>query len=213
MKVIICDDQDIVRDGLELLLKLESDISIIGIASDGAEAVELAIREKPDLVLMDLKMPVMNGVDATREIKAKCPGVKILVLTTYGTDEWVLDAIRAGASGYLLKDSPREGVLSAIRGTVEGKAYVDPSIAGKILNEVSNPKKKPMTSITSKLTEREIEVLNLLAKGLSNEDIAKQLFLSEGTVRNHIGSIVSKLGVSDRTQAALLAVEHGLGSN
>jgi two-component system, NarL family, response regulator LiaR len=213
MKVIICDDQDIVRDGLELLLKLESDIDIVGIASDGAEAVEMAVRNKPDLVLMDLKMPVMNGVDATREIKAKCPGAKILVLTTYGTDDWVLDAIRAGASGYLLKDSPREGVLSAIRGTVEGKAYVDPSIAGKILNEISSPKRKPATSITSKLTEREIEVLNLLAKGLNNEDIAKQLFLSEGTVRNHISSIVAKLGVSDRTQAALIDIQHGVGDH
>jgi DNA-binding NarL/FixJ family response regulator len=213
MKVIICDDQDIVRDGLELLLKLEPDIEIIGIATDGAEAVEMAEKKKPDLVLMDLKMPVMNGVDATREIKAKCPGVKVLVLTTYGTDEWVFDAIRAGASGYLLKDAPREGVLSAIRGTMEGKTYVDPSIAGKLLNEVSGSKKKPATLITSKLTEREAEVLTLLARGLSNEEIAKKLFLSEGTVRNHVSSIVAKLGVTDRTQAALIAVQHGLGRN
>src|SRR5512137_2807114 len=125
MKVIICDDQDIVRDGLELLLKLERDIEIVGVASDGAEVVELTGQKKPDLVLMDLKMPVMNGVDATREIKSKYPTVKVLVLTTYSTDECVFDAIRAGASGYLLKDSPREGVLNAIRGTVEGKTYVD----------------------------------------------------------------------------------------
>ena len=213
MKVIICDDQDIVRDGLELLLKLEPDIEIIGIATDGAEAVEMAEKKKPDLVLMDLKMPVMNGIDATREIKAKCPDVKVLVLTTYGTDEWVFDAIRAGASGYLLKDAPREGVLSAIRGTMEGKTYVDPSIAGKLLNEVSGSKKKPATLITSKLTEREAEVLTLLARGLSNEEIAKKLFLSEGTVRNHVSSIVAKLGVTDRTQAALIAVQHGLGSH
>ncbi len=213
MKVIICDDQDIVRDGLELLLKLESDIEIVGIATDGSEAVEIAMCEKPDLVLMDLKMPVMNGIDATKEIKAKCPGVKVLVLTTYGTDEWVLDAIRAGASGYLLKDTPREGVLSAIRGTVTGKTYIDPSIAGKILGEVSGTEKKPVTLITSKLTEREAEVLNLLAKGLGNEDIAQQLFLSEGTVRNHISSIVDKLGVSDRTQAAIIAIQHGLGGH
>ena len=212
MRVLICDDQDIVRDGLELLLKLESDIEVVGIATDGAEAVEMVEKEKPDLVLMDLKMPVMNGVDATREIKAKWPSVKVLVLTTYGTDEWVFDAIRAGASGYLLKDAPREGVLSAIRGTVEGKTYVDPSIAGKLLNEVSSVKKKPATLITSKLTEREVEVLTLVARGLSNGDIAKKLFLSEGTVRNHVSSIVAKLGVSDRTQAALIAVQHGLGA-
>jgi NarL family two-component system response regulator LiaR len=212
MKVIICDDQDIVRDGLELLLKLETDIKIVGIATDGAEAVEMAEREKPDLVLMDLKMPVMNGVDATREIRAKCPGVKVLVLTTYGTDEWVFDAIRAGASGYLLKNASREEVLSAIRGTVEGKTYIDPSVAGKILGGMSGTEKKPATLITGKLTQREVEVLNLLAKGLTNEHIAKQLFLSQGTVRNHITSIVAKLGVSDRTQAAIIAIQHGLGN-
>jgi DNA-binding NarL/FixJ family response regulator len=213
MKVIICDDQDIVRDGLELLLKLETDIEIVGVASDGAEAVELTVQKKPDLVLMDLKMPVMNGIDATREIRTKYPDVKVLVLTTYSTDEWVFDAIRAGASGYLLKDAPREGVLSAIRGTLEGGTYIDPSVAGKLLSQVSGSKKKPATLITSKLTEREVEVLGLVARGLSNEDISKQLFLSEGTVRNHIGSIVSKLGVSDRTQAALIAVQHGLGGS
>ncbi len=210
MKVVICDDQDIVRDGLELLLKLEPDIEVVGIASDGAEAIAMAEQKKPDLVLMDLKMPVMNGVDATREIKAKCPGVKVLVLTTYGTDDWVFDALRAGASGYLLKDAPREGVLSAIRGTVEGKTFLDPAVAGKVLSEITGSKKKPPTLITSKLTEREVEVLSSLARGLSNENIAKRLFLSEGTVRNHISSIVDKLGVSDRTQAAIIAIQHGL---
>jgi|WetSurMetagenome_2_1015567.scaffolds.fasta_scaffold224584_2 two-component system, NarL family, response regulator LiaR len=210
MKVIICDDQDIVRDGLELLLKLEPDIEIVGIASDGAEAVAMAEQKKPDLVLMDLKMPVMNGVDATREIKAKCPGVKVLILTTYGTDDWVFDALRAGASGYLLKDSPREGVLSAIRGTIKGNTFIDPAVAGKVLSEITSSKKKPATLITGKLTEREVEVLCSLARGLSNEDIAKKLFLSEGTVRNHISSVVDKLGVSDRTQAAIIAIQHGL---
>ena len=212
MRVIICDDQDIVRDGLELLLKLEPDIQIVGIASDGAEAVEMTEREKPDLVLMDLKMPVKNGVEATREIKAKCPAVKVLVLTTYGADDWVFDGLRAGASGYLLKDTPREGVLSAIKGTIAGKTYLDPSVAGKILGEISSVKKKPASSIIHKLTSREVEILNLLARGLSNEDIAKQLFLSEGTVRNHISSILAKLELSDRTQAALIAIQHGFGS-
>ena len=213
IKVIICDDQDIVRDGLELLLKLEKDIQVIGVAGDGAEALELAIRGKPDLVLMDLKMPVMNGVDATREIRSRCPGVKVLVLTTYGTDDWVLDAIKAGASGYLLKDTPREGILSAIRGTLDGKTYIDPSVAGKLIGKLSNNPSKPATLITAKLSEREIEVLQLLVNGLSNEDIAKQLFLSEGTVRNHISSIVTKLGVSDRTQAAILALQNGFGNH
>jgi DNA-binding NarL/FixJ family response regulator len=212
VKILICDDQDIVRDGLELLLKLEADLRVVGMASDGAEAVEMAQLKKPDLVLMDLKMPVMNGVDATREIKAKCPGVKVLVLTTYGSDEWVFDAVRAGASGYLLKDAPREEVLRAIRGTVAGKTYLDPSIAGKLLGQAAGLNKKHATTITAKLTERENEVLCLVARGLSNENIARQLFLSEGTVRNHVGSIVSKLGVADRTQAAVIALQSGLGA-
>jgi len=137
--------------------------------------------------------------------------VKILVLTTYSTDDWVLDAIRAGASGYLLKDSAREEVVGAIRGTVEGKNYIDPLVAGKVLGEISSVKKKPAATLTGKLTQREVEVLQLLARGSSNEDISKQLFLSEGTVRNHVSSIVAKLSVSDRTQAAIIAVQHGLG--
>ncbi len=211
MRIIICDDQDIVRDGLELLLKLEKDMEIVGVAGDGAEAVEIAVRTKPDLVLMDLKMPVMNGVDATREIRNRCPGVKVLVLTTYGTDDWVLEALRAGASGYMLKDAAREQVVGAIRGTVGGKTFIDPSVAGKVLGELSGITKKSSAALTGKLTQREIEVLQLLAKGLNNDEISKQLFLSEGTVRNHIASIVAKLGVSDRTQAAVVAVQHGLG--
>jgi DNA-binding NarL/FixJ family response regulator len=134
----------------------------------------------------------------------------VLVLTTFGTEDWVLEAIRAGASGYLLKDATREEVLNAIRGTVEGKTFIDPSVAGKLLGEITGGKKKPAAVLTDKLTQREIEVLQLLAKGLSNEDIAKKLFLSEGTVRNHISSIVTKLGVSDRMQAAVMAIQHGL---
>jgi DNA-binding NarL/FixJ family response regulator len=211
MKVIICDDQAIVRDGLEMLLKLEPDIEILGVADDGAAAVELVAKKTPDLVLMDLKMPIMNGVEATRQIKAKHPEVKILVLTTYDDDEWVFDAIQAGASGYLLKDTPREEVVKAIRGTVTGKTYIDPSIAGKVLRQASSHQTQPATLITSKLTDRETEVLRLIARGLSNSDIADRLFLSEGTVRNHVSAILAKLGVSDRTQAAVIAIQHGLG--
>jgi NarL family two-component system response regulator LiaR len=210
MKVIICDDQAIVRDGLAMLLKLEPDIEVVGTAEDGAAAVEMVAKEKPDLVLMDLKMPIMNGVEATRQIRAKYPGVKILVLTTYDDDEWVFDAIQAGASGYLLKDTPRDEVIKAVRGTVSGKTYVDPSVAGKVLEQVSSHQTQPATLITSKLTEREAEVLRLIAKGLSNKDISDQLFLSEGTVRNHVSAILTKLGVSDRTQAAVIAIQHGL---
>ncbi len=211
MKVIICDDQAIVRDGLEMLFKLEPDFDIVGIAEDGAAAIEMVEKQKPDLVLMDLKMPIMNGVEATRQIRTKYPEVKVLVLTTYDDDEWVFDAIQAGASGYLLKDTPRDEVVKAIRGTVAGKTYVDPSVAGKVLHQASGHQTQPATLITSKLTDREIEVLRLVAKGLNNTDIADRLFLSEGTVRNHVSAILAKLGVPDRTQAAVIAIQHGLG--
>jgi DNA-binding NarL/FixJ family response regulator len=210
MRVIICDDQATVRDGLVMLLKLEPDIDIVGTAEDGAEAVDMVADKGPDLVLMDLKMPVMNGVEATRQIVAKHPDVKVLVLTTYADDQWVFDAIQAGASGYLLKDTPREELVRAIRGTIAGKTYVDPSVAGKVLEQVSSHQTQPATLITSKLTEREAEVLRLIARGLSNADIADRLFLSDGTVRNHVSAILAKLGVSDRTRAAVLAIQHGL---
>jgi len=212
MKIIICDDQAVVRDGLELLLGLEKDIQVIGAAQDGAEAVELVTRQPPDLVLMDLKMPGMNGIEATRQICAKFPEVKVLVLTTYDDDEWVFDAIRAGASGYLLKDTPREKVVEAIRGTVFGRSFVDPAVAGKLLDQVASRQTQPASLLTEKLTERETDVLNLLARGLTNVEIAGQLHLSEGTVRNHVSAILDKLGVPDRTQAAVIAIQHGLGN-
>jgi NarL family two-component system response regulator LiaR len=210
MKIIICDDQAIVRDGLEMMLKLEKDFEVIGTAGDGAAAVEMVGQKKPDMVLMDLKMPVMNGVEATRQIRTKYPEIKVLVLTTYADDEWVFDAIQAGASGYLLKDTPRDEVIKAIKGTVSGKTYIDPSVAGKVLRQASSHQTQPATNITNQLTDRETEVLRLIARGFSNKDISERLFLSEGTIRNHVSSILAKLGVSDRTQAAVIAIQHGL---
>jgi NarL family two-component system response regulator LiaR len=193
-----------------MLLKLEREIEVVGTAEDGAAAIEMVARQKPDIVLMDLKMPVMNGVEATRQIKIKYPEVKVLVLTTYADDEWVFDAIRAGAAGYLLKDTPRDEFIKAIRGTVMGKTYVDPAIAGKVLGQLSSHQTQPATMITNKLTDRELEILRLIAQGLTNLDISKRLFLSEGTVRNHVSAILAKLGVPDRTQAAVIAIRHGL---
>lgn len=212
MKVLICDDQALIRDGLEMLLKLEKDIEVVGQAQDGAEAVEQVAQHQPDLVLMDLKMPGMNGIEATRRIRTHYPSVQVLVLTTYDDDEWVFDAIRAGASGYLLKDTPREAVIQAVRGTVEGRSFVDPAVAGKLLGQVAGQQTRPTTLLTDKLTPREVDVLRLLAQGLTNTEIADRLYLSEGTVRNHVSAILAKLDVSDRTQAAVLAIQHGLGS-
>ncbi len=210
MKVIICDDQALIRDSLGMLLNLERNIEVIGTAEDGAEAVELVEEHRPDLVLMDLKMPGMNGIEATRRIRAQYPEVKVLVLTTYDDDEWVFDAIRAGASGYLLKDTPREEVIKAVRGTVEGRSFLDPSVAGKLMGQVASQQTQPATLITDKLTDREVDVLQLLARGFTNADIAARLYLSEGTVRNHVSAIFAKLNVTDRTQAAIIAIHHGL---
>jgi DNA-binding NarL/FixJ family response regulator len=210
MKILLCDDQAVIRDGLEMLLMLEKDFQVVGTAQDGAEAVELAAQKMPDLVLMDLKMPGTNGIEATRQIRAKFPEMKVLVLTTYDDDEWVFDAIRAGASGYLLKDTPRQKIVEAIRGTMQGKSFVDPAIAGKLMNQVASNQKQPTSLLVEKLTERELDVLRLIAKGFNNSDIAGQLHLSEGTVRNHVSAILEKLGVSDRTQAAVIAIQHGL---
>jgi len=210
MRILLCDDQAVIRDGLEMLLNLEKDFQVIGVAQDGAEAVDLAAQKQPDLILMDLKMPIMSGIEATREIRTKFPNIKILVLTTYDDDEWVFDAIRAGASGYLLKDTPRQKIVEAIRGTMDGKSFVDPAIAGKLLNQVASKQTQPTSILTDKLTERELDVLRLIAKGINNSEIANQLHLSEGTVRNHVSAILEKLGVSDRTQAAVIAIQHGL---
>ena len=211
MKILICDDQAVVRDGLELLLKLERDFEVVGAARDGAEAVELTKEKKPDLVLMDLKMPGVNGIEATRQIRAHFPEIKVLVLTTYDDDQWLFDAIRAGASGYLLKDTPREEIVRAIRGTLAGKSFLDPGVAGKIIDQVASKQVQPETLLTGKLTEREVDVLRLIARGLNNSEIAARLHLSDGTVRNHVSAILAKLEVADRTQAAVIAIQHGLG--
>ncbi len=210
MKILLCDDQLVIRDGLEMLLNLEKDFQVVGAAQDGVEAVEITMQNQPDLILMDLRMPIMNGIEATREIHAKFPAIKILVLTTYDDDEWVFDAIRAGASGYLLKDTSRQKIVEAIRGTMEGKSFIDPAIATKLLNHFSNKQTQPTSMLADKLTKRELDVLRLIAKGVNNNDIANQLHLSEGTVRNRVSVILEKLNVSDRTQAALIAIQHGL---
>ena len=210
MKVLICDDQAIVCEGLSLILSSDPELEVVGVAYDGVDALAQIPDANPDLVLMDLKMPVMNGVIATRKIREKYPHIHVLVLTTYDDDEWIFDAIRGGAAGYLLKDTPPKDLINAIKGTIEGKSYIDPSIGAKLLTRVAADKKPDKQPTTFSLSEREYEVLNLLAQGLTNADIAQQLFLTEGTVRNYTSEIFKKLGVSDRTQAAIVAIRHGL---
>lgn len=210
VRVLICDDQDIVQEGMHAILKTSPEIEVVGVANDGAEALELIPSTRPDVVLMDLKMPIMNGIQATQQIRLRYPHVHVLVLTTYDADEWVFDAIRSGAAGYLLKDTPREAIITAIKGTAAGKTHVDPNVAGKLFNHVSKISTTADTTMAAKLSERERQVLSLLARGLSNADIAAQMYLSEGTVRNHVSSILDKLEVADRTQAAVLALRFGL---
>ncbi|MEW6086592.1 MAG: response regulator transcription factor [Chloroflexota bacterium] len=208
IRVLICDDQFVVCEGLRTILSDAPDIEVAGVATSGALALELIPRAQPDVVLMDLKMPGMNGIAATRAIRAQFPNVRVLALTTYDADEWVFDAIRAGAAGYLLKEATREALIEAIRGTAAGRTHVDPGVAGKLFEAAirRNPQADPLPP----LTERERDVLRLLARGLSNAEIAGQLHLTEGTVRNYVSALLAKLGVSDRTQAALLAVRSGI---
>jgi two-component system, NarL family, response regulator LiaR len=210
IRVIICDDQVVVCEGLNAILSTAAGIQVAGMANNGEEALEQVARLHPDVVLMDLKMPVMNGIQATRSIRAQYPDVRVLVLTTYDLDEWVFDAIHSGASGYLLKDTPRNELVAAIQGTAAGKTFVDPAIAGKLFERVKES--APLEpELVKRLSEREVDVLTLLAGGMTNLEIAKELFLSDGTVRNYISSILEKLGVSDRTQAALMATRAGMG--
>jgi len=210
IRVLICDDQEIVTEGLATILNTAPGIDVVGTAHNGAQAVEMVGLTTPDVVLMDLKMPVMNGVKATQAIREGHPEVRVLVLTTYDADEWVFDAIRNGAAGYLLKDTPSEQLIQAIEDTAAGRSPVDPGVAGRLFDRIRSVSAAPQTPLADSLSERELDVLKLLARGLSNGAIADRLALSEGTIRNYVSALFDKLGVQDRTQAAVLAIRHGL---
>lgn len=212
IRVLICDDQTVVREGLAAILSTDDEIEVVGLARNGEEALALAAADRPDVVLMDLNMPVMNGVQATQHFRRNHPTVRVLVLTTYADDAWVIDAIRAGAAGYLLKDTRRDDLVAAIKGTAEGKSFLDPAVAGKLMRQMAAaPVARPVaTGQIEAMTERELEVLRLLAQGYSNPEIAQQVHLAAGTVRNYVSTILQKLGVEDRTQAAVVALQRGL---
>jgi DNA-binding NarL/FixJ family response regulator len=218
VRVLICDDQTVVREGLEAILSTDSDIEVVGTAANGAEAIERAGETQPDVVLMDLKMPVLNGVLATQRLRERQPEVRVLVLTTYADDQWVLDAIRAGATGYLLKDIRRDDLVAAIKGTAAGQSFLDPSVAGKVMSRAVNTRSGAAShasgdafeATAASLTEREVAILRLVARGHNNPEIAQRLHLAPGTVRNYVSSILQKLGVEDRTQAAVVAYQRGL---
>jgi DNA-binding NarL/FixJ family response regulator len=202
IRVLVADDHPIVRSGIVALLQTAPDVEVVGEATTGIEAVELASRLTPDLVLMDLRMPGMNGDEATAKILAATPGVRVLILTTYESDDSILTAIEAGASGYLLKAAPQEEILAGVRSVARGEVALAPSIAALLVQRVKKP--------NPTLSPRETEVLKLVAAGSSNPSIAAQLFLSEATVKTHLLHVFEKLEVSDRTRAVTRAMELGL---
>lgn len=210
IKIVICDDQEVVCQGLKAILSTSENLEVVGIANNGAEALEFIENHPIDVALMDLKMPIMNGIHATKAIKEKYPDVKVLVLTTYDADAWLFDAIRNGADGYLLKDTSREALVQAIEEIVSGNTPVDSKVAGKLFHQLAKQAMPGDSTLGQNLSDREREILKLITHGMANAEIAQTLFLSEGTVRNYVSSILEKLEVDDRTQAAVLALRYGL---
>jgi NarL family two-component system response regulator LiaR len=205
IRVLLVDDHSVVRQGLRSFLELLGDIQIVGEASGGAEAVEMAIALSPDIVLMDLVMPGMNGIEATRQICASCPHTKVIALTSFLADEHIYPALAAGASGYLLKDVTPGELVQAIRTVYQGKAELHPEVAKRIIQGMQVQNAEPSEQ---KLTPREVEVLGLISQGLSNQEIAERLIISPKTVKVHVGKILSKLNLTDRTQAAIYALHN-----
>lgn len=210
IRVLIVDDQVIVCAGLQVILSASPSLSVVGVAHNGAEALALAEQLRPDVVLMDLNMPVMNGVQATRALRERLPGAAVIALTTYDDERWVVDAVRAGAAGYLLKDTGQPELVAAIEGAAAGRSPLDPAIASTLLRVVRQGSPPPAPPEQVELSERERAILSLLASGLTNAAIADRLALAEGTVKNHVTTIFAKLDVTDRAQATAYAWRHGL---
>ncbi len=210
IRIVIADDQPLFRDGLKAVLSADAELQVVAEAGDGDAAVRACEQHRPDVALMDLQMPGTNGVAATRKLKVARPECKVLVLTTFDSDEFVFEALKAGAVGYLLKDATAERLREAVRAAARGESFLDPSVASKVLAELSRLQKGgPASAEPNPFTGREADVLRLLVRGAANKEIAAALFLAEGTVKNHVTSILEKLGVTDRTQAAIKAHEMG----
>ena len=217
ISVLLVDDQRLMRDGLRTLLELEPDIDVVGEAENGQEAQAVYEAVNPDVVLMDIRMPILNGVDAIQALRQRWPGCRVIILTTFDDDAYVFEGLRAGAMGYLLKDVYGEELAAAIRTVAGGGALIDPSVTRKVVAEFARlaPGSTPATAtpvipLLDPLSERELDVLRLITQGFSNREIAAQLHLAEGTVKNYVSNILSKIDARDRTQAALRARELGL---
>ena len=213
IRVVLCDDQALVRSGFRMILEARADIEVVGEAEDGAQALDLAWRHRPDVVLMVVRMPRLDGVEATRRLVESGSEARVLILTTFDLDEYVFEALRAGASGFLLKDVPPEQLVAGIRAVASGDALLAPSVTRRVIEEfVRRPPDSVRTAPPelAELTARELEVLKLLARGLANAEIAKELFVSETTVKTHVAHVLMKLKLRDRVQAVVFAYESGL---
>jgi DNA-binding NarL/FixJ family response regulator len=211
VRVLIADDQALVRAGFRRLIDSEPGIDVVAESGDGLEAIDAACRTRTDVVLMDIRMPRLDGLEATRRLLARRPGTRVLILTTFDLDEYVFDALRAGASGFLLKDAQPDELLAAIRVVAGGDALLAPSITRRLIEEFARrPAARDRPAALDELTARELEVLRLLARGLSNAEIAAELILGEATVKTHVANVLMKLGLRDRVQAVVLAYESGL---
>jgi DNA-binding NarL/FixJ family response regulator len=208
IRVLLADDQALVRAGFRLILDAEADIEVVGEAADGEEALEQALELRPDVVLMDIRMPKLNGIEATKRLLADGTGIRVLMLTTFDLDEYVVDAFRAGASGFLLKTAPRHQLVAGIRTVHEGDALLAPTSTRRLIEEFARaPAATPMLDL---LTSRELDVLRLLARGLTNAEIAAELVVEPSTIKSHVASLLSKLDLRDRVQAVVYAYENGL---
>ncbi len=213
IRILLADDQALFREALRTLISLQEDLEVVGEAGDGREAIRLTRELRPDVILMDLQMPLMNGVDATRQLKSEQIDCRVIALTTFDEDEYVFDCLRAGAVGYLLKDAPSENLFAAIRAAARGESFLQPSVTKRVLAEftrLSDQTPAAPSILIEPLSDRELEILRLIASGSSNREIADALFITEGTVKNHVTNILGKLDARDRTQAALKARELGL---
>ncbi len=208
IRILIADDHPVVRDGLVAILSTQSEFEVVGQARDGREAVSRAVELRPDVVLLDLEMPEMDGVEALRELRAKCPQAQVIVFTAFDTDERIVGAVQAGAKGYLLKGAPRGELFQAIRVVSRGGSLLQPVVASKLLEHMSS--RSESAGLTERLTAREMEVLRLLSDGQTNKEIARALFITERTVKFHVSSILGKLGAGNRTEAVRIAAQHGL---
>ena len=210
IKVLVADDQSMIRAGFRMLLKNEEGIEVVAEAEDGLEAVEKAARFSPAVVLMDIRMPKLDGLEATRRILAADPSARVLILTTFDLDEYIYEALRAGASGFVLKDDPPEQLIAAIRTVATGDALLSPAVTRRVISEFTQRPRREAPKGLDELTDRELEIFRLIAKGLSNAEIGHQLFISETTVKTHVTHLFQKLGLRDRVQAVVLAYRSGL---